>query len=388
MHADLLIVGGGPTGLATAIHAAQRGLSTIVLDRQEPPFDKACGESVTPLGVAALDGLGVRASRAQAAPLAGIRLVDEEDAAEATFPFGQGLGMRRTTLMTALVARAEDLGVTLRFGVEVGGWVDHGDRVTLATSRGSCDGRWLVGADGLHSRVRRMAGLALPSRGRPRFGMRRHFATAPWSEFLEIHWGDDVEACVTPTGPAEIGVTLLWSGGGDFETVLARVPALHARLAAVRPLDAARGAGPMRQRARRRHVGNVVLVGDAAGYVDPLAGEGLTLGLRAAAALVDVLAHGRPLAAYERAYRRLARSHELVPRLLLAAAGRPALRRRVIAALARTPESFGRLLGVACGQTAIRSLGPIHAARLAWEIARGGHPGAPDRHAALPTPRA
>src|SRR5262249_12736081 len=93
---DLVVVGGGPVGLAAAIHAADRGLSAVVLERRTPPLDKACGEGLMPPGVAALGALGVVVPEHARAPFVGIRYVDGDTVAEARFADGPGWGVRRT----------------------------------------------------------------------------------------------------------------------------------------------------------------------------------------------------------------------------------------------------------------------------------------------------
>ena len=105
------------------------------------------------------------------------------------------------------------------------------------------------------------------------------------------------------------------------------------------PATQVRGAGPLRQRSRRRVAGRVLLVGDAAGYVDALTGEGIALGLAQARAAVAAVRAGDP-AAYERAWRRLSWRHDLLTHGLLAASGRPALRRRLVPAAEAAPWLF------------------------------------------------
>ena len=125
-----------------------------------------------------------------------------------------------------------------------------------------------------------------------------------------------------------------------------------------------RGAGPFQQRARRRFADRIALVGDAAGYLDPLTGEGISLGLRAAGALVEVVASGEPLASYERAWHRLSARHFQMTRLVLLLAASPALRRRVVRVLGRHPEIFDRFLAMAEGGAPLRSIGVSGALRL------------------------
>lgn len=105
---DVLIAGGGPAGLATAIHSALAGMEAVVVEPRAVPVDKACGEGLMPSGAAALDALGVRV---EGRPLRGIRYLDRRYAVEAVFRDGPGLGVRRTALHGALARRARELGV-------------------------------------------------------------------------------------------------------------------------------------------------------------------------------------------------------------------------------------------------------------------------------------
>jgi flavin-dependent dehydrogenase len=198
--------------------------------------------------------------------------------------------------------------------------------------------RHLVAADGLHSPVRRLVGLEAPRSGPRRFGLRRHVALAPWTSFVEVHWGPRAEAYVTPVAPDCVGVAVLVRDGGDFDDLLRDVPALAERLAGA-PASRVLGAGPLRQTARRRVAGRVLLVGDAAGYVDALTGEGIALGLAQARAAVDAIVGDR-VAAYERRWRRLTRRHDVLTRTLLAASARPTLRRALVPAADTLPLVF------------------------------------------------
>ncbi len=158
---DVFVVGGGPVGLATAIAARAHGLSVRLVDRQRPPIDKACGEGLMPAGVAALAALGV-ALPARSVRFRGIRYVSDGVVAEADFPGGEsgaGRGIRRTELHAALVARAEEVGVDLAWGERVEE-VRVGE---VRTAQASFPCRFVVGADGLHSRVRRAVGLEDPA---------------------------------------------------------------------------------------------------------------------------------------------------------------------------------------------------------------------------------
>ncbi len=349
--ADALVVGAGPAGLATAIGLAQRGLRALVIEKRQPPLDKACGEGIMPPGVRALAALDIDVAALRAAPFRGVRFIEGARAFSGTFATGNGLGVRRTVLAEALLAAAARTKVEVRFACTLDDWQPDDVGIRARTSQGELCARFLIGADGLASRVRAEAGLALPAARARRFGMRRHFRIAPWSEFVEVHWGDGIEAYITPIAPDEVGVALLWAGGGgDFAEHLARFPALAVRLASAETVSETRGAGPFWQRARARFAGAVALVGDAAGYTDAVTGEGITLALRSAEALADVIAERRPLAHYERAWRRLSRAHRGFAALLGVGIAQPALRRAAFRALAAAPGAFDALLQLAAGE--------------------------------------
>ena len=321
--ADLLIVGGGPAGLATALHARRHGLSVIVAEPREGPIDKACGEGLMPGGLAELTSLGVDPA---GMPFRGIAYVSEQGKkfgrAEARFRTGPGRGVRRTTLHAALAARAKEQDTDwIRTRVTRVSQDAHG--VTAAGVRA----KWLVAADGLHSSVRRDVGIRATA-GKPRrYGVRWHYRVPVWSEFVEVYWSRWGEAYVTPVEP-----DLAW-----FPRL-----AQHLRGAG---RGQARGCGPLRQVVSRRVAGRVLLVGDAAGYEDALTGEGISLAVKQAAVLVDAIVDGAP-SSYEAAWHRVTRDYRLLTRgLVLATTPRP-VRRAVVPAGALLPGVFARAVNV------------------------------------------
>ncbi|MFG3496420.1 NAD(P)/FAD-dependent oxidoreductase [Streptomyces sp. NPDC047928] len=328
---DLLVAGGGPAGLATAIHATLAGLEAVVIEPRPNPVDKACGEGVMPGGVRSLRELGVDPAGRE---LCGIRYVDGRHTAQAAFRDGTGLGVRRTVLSTALARRAAEVGVRVLPG-KVGEVRQGPDAVTA----GGLRARWLVAADGLHSPVRRGLGLDLPDRGPRRYGLRRHYRVPPWSDFVEVHWSRDGEAYVTPVSDDLVGVAVLSTARRPYDAYLERFPELAERLRHGTIVNGVRGAGPLRQRVRGRVAGRVLLVGDAAGYVDALTGEGIALALASADAAVRCLRAGRPQA-YERAWRRLSLRHRLLTEALVRVSCRRDTARLVVPAASRMPHVF------------------------------------------------
>jgi flavin-dependent dehydrogenase len=394
---DLLVIGGGPAGLATAIRARQLGLAVTLADARRPPIDKACGEGLMPDGAALLRLLGVVLPAERCRPFRGIRYVADGVAVEGLFPGEPGLGVRRVDLHLALVRRAEAAGVDLRWGVRAAALERNGDFVA-STRDGLLRARWLVAADGLHSPLRRAAGLEGPPARHRRFGLRRHYAVAPWTDQVEVHWSDGIEAYITPVGENLVGVALLRScprrpepssgaswprrapdprspyepcradSSPTFDRLLRRFPELAERLAASPVASRERGAGPLEQRTRGVVRGNLALVGDAAGYVDALTGEGLSLAFHDAFAVAGAVARGE-LWRYAAAHRRIARVPVALTRLALFIERRPRLRRRVMRALSADPRLFRALLAV---HVRVRPPAPVAAwvlPRLAWRLA-------------------
>lgn len=359
MKVDVAIVGGGPAGLAVAIHAARRGLSTVVLEKQALSPDKACGEGLMPRGVRELEALGARAYLAPAdcAPLEGIRYVQEDaTVAEGRLPNGGGLGIRRVALVDALARRARELGAELREHSPVLGHHRTAGGITVTTAAEPIDAQILVAADGLASPLRRSEGLDLPARAARRFGLRQHFQLPPWSRCVEVHLSEAAEAYVTPVGSRRVGVAFLWDDARvprpvSVPAFRARFPVLEQRIDGAELDSEPRGAGPLARSAFARTADRFVLIGDAAGYVDAITGEGLSLAFCSAATLGQLLpeaiARGATrdtLAPYERECARLFRRYAWVTRAVLTLARHPALRRPVVRGLAHQPWIFERLL--------------------------------------------
>jgi flavin-dependent dehydrogenase len=342
---DVFVIGGGPAGLAAAIAARRRGFDVTLADCSVPPVDKACGEGVMPDGLAAARSLGLDLDSAPGYAFRGIRFCDGQTSVEATFPAGSGRGVRRIVLHQLMVEHAVEAGVRLVWGSRIGGISPEGVLVENRLVRA----RWIVGADGSHSNVRRWAGLDACHRDSRRFGFRQHYRLAPWSEFMELHWGDDCQIYVTPVGPKEICVVLISRDQHlRLEDAIPRFPELHRRLQSAEPATSERGSVTASRRLKRVCAGNVVLVGDASGSVDAITGEGLCLLFQQAAVLADTLAAG-DLSLYQAAHRRMGRRPELMGDLMLLLDGRRRLRRRAIRAMAGSPGIFARMLAAHTG---------------------------------------
>ena len=333
-YTDVFVIGGGPAGLAAAIAASRQGMRVVVSDGETAPIDKPCGEGLMPDSRRLAAKLGMEIPESMGYEFRGIRFHGAGRAVAADFSAGCGIGIRRTTLHRALVQAAERAGVEFRWGSPVSG-IEN------------ISARWIVGADGSSSLVRRWAGLdAIASHSR-RYAYRQHFAVAPWTSYMEIYWGDGCQIYVTPGEAHEVCVALV-SRRQDLrlsEALDRYFPVLRERLRRGRETSRERGAitGNVTLRAVAR--GNVALIGDASGSVDAIAGEGICLSFRQAEALAKALAMG-DLATYNRKHPWLALRPHLMAKTMLQLDRSQLVQSCAMGVLQAQPWIFRKLLGV------------------------------------------
>lgn len=321
-----------------------------------------------PNGVTALHSLGVVAGCDEAFPFHGIRFIAGGLSAEARFPNGHGLGIRRTTLHRLLMGRASETGVVMRWGTPVRALGPEGVRAGGQDVR--C--RWVLGADGHNSRVRHWGGLGPLLGGRRRIGFRQHFHVTPWTDLVEVHWHRRCQAYVTPVRPDEVCVALIGSEPSLRMADLSMMfPDLGERLKGARATTAVTGAVSTSSRLRAVVRDNLALVGDASGTVDAISGEGLSLAFRQAIALGEALAKN-DLTLYQVAHTRIGQLPKRMARLMLTMDGRAWLRYRALRALAGHPDMFARLLAVHVGTLPPTAVGLNAILSFAWQLLTAG----------------
>jgi len=327
---DVLVVGAGPAGSASAIHLARAGYRVLLLDRAAFPRDKICSEYLSPEAVRLLDDFGVieDLERAGAQPLLGTRVTGPRGSSltgrfseTAVRPFREtGLSLPRRLLDQRLVQAAVDAGAELRDRTMVEDLLYEGGGVAGAVIRGAAGrqetvrARLVIGADGLRSVVaRRIAGRSRRGSARPaRIAFVAHVAGVPGLDgFAEMHVGNEGYVGLNRIGADLANVALVVprararaaKGRRDefFFSELERFPGVRGRIDRRRLVREVLVAGPFAAWSRPITVNGALLVGDAAEFFDPFTGEGIASALRsarlAAHAALAPLQSGRPVTA-------------------------------------------------------------------------------------------
>ncbi len=348
LDTDIIVIGGGPAGIAAAMAARHRGFRVIVADGNRPPIDKACGEGLMPDSIAAAARIGIRLPEQAGFRFRGIRFHGEGHAVASDFPHGYGIGLRRTVLHRELVEQAGRAGVEMRWATPVTGIGAHAVHLNWTKHFDPLDH---FGADGSGSLVRRWAGLDAFSRNSRRFAYRRHFACKPWTDFMEIYWGEACQIYVTPVAANEVCVALI-ARASDVRLgeALQRFPLLESRLAGVPASSLERGAVTATARLKAVTRGNVALVGDASGSVDAITGEGLCQAFQpVSGGIWPMPLRPGDLSRYSKSHRRIAFRPSFMADMMLSMDRWPAIRRRALDTMARRPKLFAKMLAIHVG---------------------------------------
>jgi menaquinone-9 beta-reductase len=377
-HRDVVIVGGGPAGAALAIVLARRGRDVLVLERSPAWRWRACGVFTSPVTVRALARLSLTQEELAtvARPLPAMR-VETPGGSRFRLTYGDdgslqapAVGLDRSRLDPLLLARAREAGAEVREGVSVRGVV--GGRLTLATGgdTGPEIAAWvIVGADGIRSVVARSAGVARHAWLGDRVGLTFHIADPrpdePRDARMIVFPGGYVGLAPVPGGRVNVGIVLgtswtarLRNDGAErtVDAVLEAIPPADddpVDWRSAERCDPIEGASPIGHRAARRHGPGWLLVGDAAGFLDPFTGEGLHRALVSARLATDAIdrqlsGDEGALAAYDRAMTARFRAKDAVSLLVQAFLGQPALfefTARSLAARDGVRETMGLVMG-------------------------------------------
>ena len=380
---DIVIAGAGPAGSVLATLLAREGRRVLILDRATFPRPKPCGESLNPGGVGALMalGLGEAVERLRPARMKGWALQSPEGiSVRADFggPDVRAWGIPRAALDATLLDCARSAGAEVLEGVTVLGCHEGGrggrpPRLLARTPSGASielEPHVVVGADGLRSRVSRSLGWHQSPRG-PR--------KASLSFRVRGRREESDRGTLFLGGRSTLGIAPVSSDGSQWNVTLVSSPDRSGRIPGAEQM-AGDPSGLVQERMETAGIGwlngpevtggpwasgsfhrptgktsgpGVLLVGDAAGYYDPLTGQGISRAIRGAAlaarAIEGALADGRTnpeFQGYSRALERMIRPTRTVQKVIEFVVSRPALRDAALGALTFTPSIAGLLVRV------------------------------------------
>jgi geranylgeranyl reductase family protein len=314
LECEVLVVGAGPAGSAAAAALAARGRDVLLVESRAHPRAKACAEYASPRIVEELRLLGLAegAWKADARPLTGMRVIRGDDAVDIRYhdESGQRMawGLERTRFDATLAAHAVARGARLMEHTAladvgwtggVGGLGGRAVRAILRTPEGrrGVRFRWLIGADGARSRVSQAISVERVVGMPRRLGLVAHYEGVPdLVDHGEMHVGPGWYVGLAPLAGNRLNVGMALPLDRDrrpaderFAAAIEGIPAVAERLRGRARLTPIIGASPIGHRVRRAAGRGWMLVGDAAGFIDPFTGEGIYRALRSARAAADAL---------------------------------------------------------------------------------------------------
>lgn len=388
----MIVVGAGPAGAHLAIRLARAGWSVALLDARRFPRPKPCGEFLGPDCLPLLEELGLRSGLAAlgAGTVRRLELHGHGHRVGAGFrsftrgrpTFEHGHAVRRELLDEQAVRAAErESGVELLERCAVSELLRAPDGRVLGVRASDPEGArfellapFTVGADGLRSRVARALGVLQPTRWLDRLALSARVPCSDLEGHGEVHFLGEAYIALAPSAPGLATLNLVVdrsrapAGRAELPRFLAehvgRAPDLAGRVELPSDAGAIRACGPLACSTRAQTFDGAALVGDAAGYVDPVTGEGLYFAMRGAALLAEsldgALRAGRTDREALQPYA-TARRRELEPRrrlglLLQRALRHPRLAAGVLALLEARPRILELILASTAAGTPPREL--------------------------------
>jgi len=374
---DVIVIGAGPAGSASAILLAQKGYRVALLDREKFPRDKVCGEFISPGADPILAELGALKSVESACEvrLKGVAVsAYEREGFCADYPPLDGkpmtsLSLQRTVFDLILWQRAGDAGVERFEGFQVSG---------LEFENGCAAG--VSGWDESRVPFKLRAKAVIDAGGRNAVSLRRlNLRKESGKEgrlALAAHWdgvGQHISHChmhisepgytgLAEVGPGKVNIVLVVNPaearGKDlnrfYEEAVLKNPLRADLLGSARPCEKVRTVDSLAFSVRPPECGGLLLAGDATGFIDPFTGEGIYLSLRSAQIACETLEKAfnagdfshRALKEYDQLRLKENEKKFLLSRLLQSILYRPALCRRVTRILSQNPDMASDLVGV------------------------------------------
>jgi geranylgeranyl reductase family protein len=283
---DLIVVGAGPAGSACAITAARQGARILLLEKDRFPRHKVCGEFVSSESLELLHGI-VEDGRFQACPrIASSRIfVDGKTLTLPVSPTAQSIP--RFDLDAALFQAAQRAGATVREEAAVSE-VRRNRHFEVITSGETITARTIINSSGRWSRL-----TQFDVAGKDKWlGLKAHFKEAAAPQSVDLYFFPGGYCGVTPVSTNSVNACAMVRADAarTLEEVFAKEPRLWQRSRAWQPLFSAVSTSPLYFREPETEADGVLLAGDAAGFIDPFAGDGISLALQSGTLAAETLA--------------------------------------------------------------------------------------------------
>ena len=376
---DVIIIGAGPAGCASALLLHQKGLRVLVLDRAGFPRDKVCGEFISPAADDILKELGVLDAIQQFDPvrLRGVAIssygkpelcIDYPPCPGRVNPM-TSLSLSRFQLDHMLVQKVIEQGVEVRERHAVDDFLFEDNRVTGVKGRNevnrsfTCSAQIVVDASGRNGLSLRRLGLIKPHRGSQKVALAAHWENIQFpQDYCYMHVSSPGYTGMAPVGSDSVNVALVVEDrhvkGRELDAFYQAVVLGNERrqslLSGARPKERVRSVGSLAYDVRPVPCGGLVLAGDTTGFIDPFTGEGIYLSFRSAQLAAGVIHQAfsagdfskKFLAEYERQRQEEFRKKFILSRILQKFIYRRRWCDGVVTLLRRNPQMAQTLVGV------------------------------------------
>ena len=376
---DVIVIGAGPAGCASALFLHQKGLRVLVLDRASFPRDKVCGEFISPAADDILKELGVLDSIQQSDPvrLRGVAIssygkpelcIDYPPCPDRTNPM-TSLSLSRFQLDHLLVQKLIELGVVIREGHAVDDFLFEDNRVTGVKGRDEDNRSFafsasvVVDASGRNGLSLRRLGLIKPHWGPGKVALAAHWENVQFPhDYCYMHVSSPGYTGMAPVGKDSVNVVLVvedrYVKGRELDTFYQTAVMGNERrrslLSGARLKERVRSVGSLAYDVRPVSCGGLVLAGDTTGFIDPFTGEGIYLSLRSAQLAAGIIQRAFSagdfsknfLVEYEQKRQKEFRQKFILSRILQKIIYRRRWCDGVIALLRRNPQMAQTLVGV------------------------------------------